>query len=454
MNVSPIPKNLMKKIHEKLVVCSTGLQFKFPYYSEIFLCTNFHETDKVPTMGVNVTTNGFNFYYNPKFTDGLLQSEVNFIAIHEIFHLIFDHCARTTKNYDRQLSNIAQDMIINTIIVNEIERKHGKDPKFPITIPKDKKGQHTALFLPKEYPSDLPRTFEHVYEWLQDEQNKRKQEQNGDQSQNGEGDQNQEQNGAGQGQEGKDPSYGPNGADNIDCHDLDSVLKQAEENQNGGSNQITLDEHLDDEVPEELKKQMQRDVLERIKARGLSNGDFESILGQLRKKKKDYLKEIKKSIAHLKGQNKNRTWAKANRKGLPFKGFKKHSSKINVMLDTSGSMGGYFEKILSFVFQNDIEINMIQCDTEVHDMGSIKNKNEFKRLMIKGMGGTVLQPSIDHIEKTYNKFPTVILTDGYCDSLDLSKLNKRVLILSQGEKCPIMSSNGKLKQIIIDPDQD
>jgi predicted metal-dependent peptidase len=418
-------QDLIRIENEKILECSNGLIFQYPYYSEILLSTNITETVEVPTMGVNTSFKGFNLYYNKDFTNKLKQSEVNFVIIHEIFHLIFDHYARTTKEYDRELSNVAQDMIINNIIVNEIVRRT-RSGNFSVTIPTDKKGNNSCLFIPKEYEGH--RTFEYLYDWLLEKQ-KENQKQEGNQD--------------GESQDGKS-NYGKNGADDIDCYDLKSVFDNMEKGE-----QVTIDKHLEDSIPQELKRQMVKDILDKIKARGLSDGDFETILGQLRKPKKDYLKSIKKGISHLKGQLKSKTWSKGNRKNLPLKGFKKYSTKINVVLDTSGSMSGYFEKILSYVFQNDIEINMIQCDTRIHDMGCIKTKSQFKKLIIKGLGGTLLQPSIDYIAEKYNKFATVILTDGYCDSLNITALKNRVLIISNGVECKV-ETNGKFQQIIVE----
>jgi hypothetical protein len=43
-----------------------------------------------------------------------------------------------------------------------------------------------------------------------------------------------------------------------------------------------------------------------------------------------------------------------------------------------------------------------------------------------------------------------LLTDGYTDTLDFSKVRGRVLIISVGVKCPIARTNGKVKQITIE----
>jgi hypothetical protein len=44
----------------------------------------------------------------------------------------------------------------------------------------------------------------------------------------------------------------------------------------------------------------------------------------------------------------------------------------------------------------------------------------------------------------------VLLTDGYHENLDLSKLKGKLLIISVGVKSPIGRSNGKVKQIVLD----
>jgi len=97
---------------------------------------------------------------------------------------------------------------------------------------------------------------------------------------------------------------------------------------------------------------------------------------------------------------------------------------------------------------------MIQGDTEVKWVDKFMDKKKIERMKISGFGGTVLQPSVRYVEDHFNKFNTVILTDGYCDNLDLSRLSGKVLIISIGVEVPISKSNGKLKQIVVDLNND
>ena len=481
---------IIKNIHEKLL---NGIQtmlidtkINLPYYGEFNLHVSFHEQDSIGTCAVNVTSKGMNFYYSPKFLEDMSQKEVNFITIHEDFHLLFDHPRRTiTGQYDHKLSNIAQDMIINHIIWEDI-------PHAFVEIPKSPDGKNMALFVPKEYTGKL--IFEELYEWLKDEKEKwqKEQKQNSecqsckgsgkkDQSQKGEQPGDGQQPGEGKGEKkdgegegqgescpdcqgtgnegGKDssgkPSYGPYGknpskdGDSLDTWSKEQIFQDME-NGNGEY----LDKHIGDDVPEELRDAMVKDVMERLAARGLSAGNVEQTLNKLRKKRKDYLREIKRAVSNMIfGTVKERTIVKPNRKGISgLKGARKVKTKINVGLDTSGSMGGQgtFERVLSYVYRNDIEINFMESDTQVNWVENIKSKRQLESIPIKGLGGTCLQPMIDYIVEHHNDCNSVLLTDGYTDTLDFSKVRGRVLIISVGVKCPISRTNGKVKQITIE----
>ena len=220
----------------------------------------------------------------------------------------------------------------------------------------------------------------------------------------------------------------------------------------------SLDVHFDDEVPEAARKQMVENVMEKLKSRGLQSGNVEKILNKLRKTKKDYLKEIKRNLSNnIFGSKKMKSITKPNRKSIwGLKGSRKYKTEINCLLDTSGSMGGEFERVLNYIFQNDISINLIQCDTEIKDVIKIDHKKQLEKMVIKGLGGTTLSPGLQYIanNKELNRYATVILTDGYCDSLNFTGVKNNVLVLSTGVNCPTepgSNSHGiKIKQIIIE----
>ena len=509
---------IIKNIHEKLLA---GIQtmlidtkINLPYYGEFNLHINFVEQDSIGTCAVNVTSKGMNFFYSPKFLEDMSNKEVNFITLHEDFHLLFNHPRRTiTGQYDHKLSNIAQDMIINHVIWEDI-------PHTFVEIPKSPDGKNMALFVPKEYTGKL--IFEELYEWLKDEKEKWQKEQKknsecqsckgtgkkdgekgekgkgqnksdkGEGQEKGEGQgegqgqpqdgqekgegqgegQGQPQDGKGEGQGqgescpdcggtgnegGKDssgkPSYGPYGqnpskdGDALDTWSKEQIFQDME----NGSGEY-LDKHIGDDVPEELRDAMVKDVMERLAARGLAAGNIEQTLNKLQKKRKDYLKEIKRAVSNMIfGTVKQKTIVKPNRRQISgLKGNRKVKTKINCILDTSGSMGGTFERVLSYIYRNDIEVNLIEADTEVKWIENIKKKRQLETMVIKGLGGTMLQPAINLVADQFNDYNTVVLTDGYCDSLDLSKIKGKVLMISIGVKVPISRTNNKVKQIMVE----
>ena len=218
-----------------------------------------------------------------------------------------------------------------------------------------------------------------------------------------------------------------------------------------------LDSHIPSTVPDEIRKSMVDDVKEHLRQRGFEKSKVKKTLDKLVKSKKDHLREIKTNISSIKGYNKVKTITKKNRRNIPgVKGKRKEGFGLNVILDVSGSMNGYFQKSLSYIFQSNITINLIQCDNQIQKIGNrsytvIKSKKEFKKIEIQGLGGTELQSAIDliHDTKELKLLNVLILTDGYVDNLDVSKLRK-CLILSVGTKCPI--KNGNPRQIIVDDD--
>lgn len=518
-------KNSHEKITDTVNKMLIDTKYSLPYYGNFNLIIAFHENQNMPTAGVNMTVTGMNFYYNPKFIDRLSQKEVNFLVIHEDFHLLWDHPRRTISGqYEHSLANIVQDMIINHIIWQDISHNF-------VEIPKNEEGKNMALFVPKEYTGKL--IFEVLYTWVRDKRDehrkkkeqeqkckpdckscsgtgKQQPQQKGQQEQ-GQGDKQESQDGGkGQqdGQDGKDPqegdgsgqgqpqdqqgngnpqdgqgdgsgeeqdcpdcngsgkepgqgkgqgkgsgSYGPYGQDpsnsggSIDTYSLDEIFDNMDEN-----NGEYLDSHITDEIPEEMREGIIKDTIERLSARGFVAGNIEETLGKLRKKKKDHLRYIKRCISNqIFGTKKEKTISRPHRRGIMgMKGARKIKNRINIILDVSGSMNGLIERVLDYVFKNDVEVTLIEADTQVNFTKHLKSTKGLDKVPIKGMGGTVLQPAVDYVEENLNKYATLILTDGYCDSLDLSALNHHVLIVSAGVEVPITRSNGKTKQIHVD----
>jgi len=195
-------------------------------------------------------------------------------------------------------------------------------------------------------------------------------------------------------------------------------------------------------------------ALSSARNRGSGAGALDRHLDSLTESRVDYMKLIKSKTNSLMSNYTNRKYTKPNRKGLKgIKGKHKTGNAITCILDTSGSMWGSLEVVLSTIFKHGLHVNLIQIDTNVKDPIILKSKADFSKIDLLGGGGTELQPAIDYVVENdkYNKHNVVILTDGYTDTLDTSNL-KQVLILSVGVECDLITYNN-VTQIILNPEE-
>lgn len=100
--------NLLKGARIKLLM-------KYPFFGNLAQRLKYIENnDWCKTAAVD----GKNMYYNREFIKSLQPDEVLFLIGHEILHVVFDHLGRTGSK-DKQLSNMAQDFLINYVLVME-----------------------------------------------------------------------------------------------------------------------------------------------------------------------------------------------------------------------------------------------------------------------------------------------------------------------------------------------
>lgn len=112
---------------DKLQRARLQMYNKSPFFSYILLYMKFQEMpDKMreyfknvmnsePSMGVD--PNG-NCYWDRTFVDSLTELELQGVIVHEVLHLALQHLERGGAR-DRQILNIAQDIIINDIILHQ-----------------------------------------------------------------------------------------------------------------------------------------------------------------------------------------------------------------------------------------------------------------------------------------------------------------------------------------------
>lgn len=143
-------------MHDKLIKSIETLWWKNSFYSEILTKCKFKEDEKIPTAGVYIGKNSFHFIYSKKFLDTLNDSQINYVSIHEVMHLLSNHQGRAISfKLHKKKANIAADMIINTLI--DRMSGYGKYLEHPM---------ESIYFVPEEY--DGPLILESLYKWLED----------------------------------------------------------------------------------------------------------------------------------------------------------------------------------------------------------------------------------------------------------------------------------------------
>lgn len=105
-------------------------------------------------------TNGERIAFSPTFLEELSDKELDFVMMHEILHVVLQHCLRG-EDKDNERYNIAADIVINSTIMHENDDKASS-----ITLSKYGESMHIAPDGKEGYLY----TAEEVYEMLQSKQ--------------------------------------------------------------------------------------------------------------------------------------------------------------------------------------------------------------------------------------------------------------------------------------------
>ncbi len=149
-------------IHTTLLQLWNHSRFTSYFYQTV----EFVKTQSIPTLSL-VASHRMVLYYNPEFLLQITTDEFTGLLVHEMLHVIFEHDHRS-KTGDVVLQNIAQDMVINTFIVQHSKTFFSYKGQYQWEVP--------ALILPEGLPY-IPQEFfadtsihdpvwEDVYRWL------------------------------------------------------------------------------------------------------------------------------------------------------------------------------------------------------------------------------------------------------------------------------------------------
>lgn len=416
-------KELVSNAIKEMIYSDSTIQF----FGEFALLTRFIPTnDKEFWLGaITVTKRGPLCYYNPVNIQKLTKGQLRFLLIHEFLHVLYRHHARESRfSYDHKLANYAQDVVINTRLLSGEFR----DVEFI----------EGGVQLPEKC-KNIPLVFEAIYKELDKEKlsaeelvkllgSKMKS------NSGGEGNGEPLQGGVNEKGESLD-NHGQIPRD-IFGNNVGGTNGGNETEGIGGEGSIGIEQY--NNIVSSMLDKIKNRLISKSKGRGLSSG-LEQLLDEFEiKPKRKWTSPVIREIRSWIG-TKSKTYSRPNRRNIKgLKGKFKVSSTVNILLDTSGSMFSPedMQKVFSVFSFDSCIVNLVQIDTIVRDFKKIEGK-KLKHVPIKGGGGTILQPALNLlIAKKLTQHPTLILTDGYTDSLDLSEFNRVVAITCQ-ENLPI-----------------
>lgn len=106
------------KTAERIIKAKIDLNKSHPFFSRLLLNMEIEKTkhtDKIPTMGVNQYGD---LWWNKEFVDSLDNEELKFVLAHEVSHVATLTFQRRKKR-DHMIWNIASDLVINYMLIDE-----------------------------------------------------------------------------------------------------------------------------------------------------------------------------------------------------------------------------------------------------------------------------------------------------------------------------------------------
>lgn len=138
---------------KRLLVSRMRLLCKHGLFGLLLMHMKFGVDENVPTA----YTDGVKVVFGTKFLAGLSDSELDFVMMHEIMHVVLQHCFRG-RNFEPERYNIAADIVINSNILleNNMDLKSITLKEFGVSMHQTPDGREGNEF-----------TTEQVYEMVQ-----------------------------------------------------------------------------------------------------------------------------------------------------------------------------------------------------------------------------------------------------------------------------------------------
>lgn len=370
-------------------------------------------------------TDGYRIYFGPKFLDEISDSELDFIMMHEILHVVLQHCKRDGDR-DQEVFNIACDIVVNSNILLSNNMRLSS-----ITLKKYGESMHLTPNKDEGYKY----TAEEVYEMIQVSP--------GPGGSNGNNSEGMAASGQGktpnqQGNQGKTSKQKGNQGG--------FALGRAEKIQGQSTGESSWDDHTrwtimeDDTTLRDVWVKRTIDAAEAIEIQEASNtrGTLplfaKRLLKELKKPQTDWRTVladfIQEEICDYSFSPPDRRFDDSPFFLPDFNGTEIVTSDILFMVDTSGSMSddmitAAFSEIKGAIDQFDGKLRgwLGFFDAAIVEPIPFETVEEFEVIYPVGGGGTDFQIIFEYVHyHMQEKLPAsiIILTDGYAPFPDLS----------------------------------
>lgn len=157
---------MAENLPESLEKALSLLWKKSRFTSYFYQSCEFINVDDIPTIALHESGMRPALYYNHEFLESLTPGNIVALLVHEMLHVIFRHDHRSFAGLNPYLQNLAQDMVVNSYIKDNITSFFSKRERT----------EERILELPENLPCVPPYFFretnisdprwEDVYHWL------------------------------------------------------------------------------------------------------------------------------------------------------------------------------------------------------------------------------------------------------------------------------------------------
>lgn len=404
---------------EKMHKAKIRLQELHPFFSYLIMCLRMIQKGPPECKTLSVNREG-ELWYHDKYVEELGDVLVRSVLAHEVLHVILGHLLRAHRTWDRELANVAMDIVANAMLVAEGFELH---PEW-LCPRNDAIDIQLGPGIPVVRITDIrKKCWEEVYHLL--EQHLRKHSKSGGtlsikmtcpQCQ-----------GSGQAQDGSGPCQNCGGTGGTGEHSkrFDGHRLPSEKSAPGQPGQDEGEGAGGPELPDGWKFRV-TEALAYARQRGTVSGNLQELVTDLVEPRIDWRSQLLKHLTAMLPCN--MTWKRPHKKshslGTYLPGFVKESLEVVLHVDSSGSISSrdladFLSEVAGILrcFQ-EVQATLIVCDCRIQQVEEFRTENadELSDFKVGGRGGTSHKPVVEWInENKTDARVLVTLTDGESD---------------------------------------